>query len=95
MDAWLAFVTSLASMQDILKDNPPATLATINKEKLEAMGIKGSQADALLKNYNYTPAEMTLIVEALKRMGDIKGRDIFVAFATTAPAVKGASQVSK
>jgi hypothetical protein len=49
------------------------------------MGIKAYQADALLKNYNYTPAEMTLIVEALKRMGDIKGREIFVAFATAAP----------
>jgi hypothetical protein len=78
-------VTSLASMKDILKDNPPATLAKINKEKLQAMGIKGYQAEALLKNYNYTPAEITLIVEALKRMGDIKGREIFVAFATAAP----------
>jgi len=78
-------VTSLASMKDILKDNPPATLAKINKEKLQAMGIKAYQADALLKNYNYTPAEMTLIVEALKRMGDIEGREIFVAFATAAP----------
>ena len=78
-------VTSLASMKDILKDNPPATLAKINKEKLQAMGIKDYQAEALLKNYNYTPAEMTLIVEALKRMGDIKGREIFVAFATAAP----------
>ena len=78
-------VTSLASMKNILKDNPPATLAKINKEKLEAMGVKGYQAEALLKNYNYTPAEVTLIVEALKRMGDIKGREIFVAFATAAP----------
>jgi hypothetical protein len=78
-------VTSLASMKNILKDNPPATLARINKEKLQAMGIKGYQAEALLKNYNYTPAEITLIVEALKRMGDIRGREIFVAFATAAP----------
>jgi hypothetical protein len=81
----LVTVTSLASMKKILKDNPPGTLTRINREKLLEMGIKGYQADALLKNYNYTPAELTIMVEALKRMGDIKGREIFAAFATAAP----------
>ena len=80
-----ATVTRLASMQNLLKDNPPSELAKLNREKLLAMGIAGYQADALLKNYNYTPAEMTAICEALKWMGDIEGREIFVAFATSAP----------
>lgn len=78
-------VASLASMKNILKDNPPASLAKINKQKLQEMGIKGYQADALLKNYNYTPTEVTIIVEALRLMGDIEGREIFVAHATAAP----------
>ena len=78
-------VTSLAAMKNILKDNPPATLAKINREKLLQAGIMGYQADALLKNYNYTPAEMTVICEALLRMGDIEGREIFVTYATSAP----------
>jgi hypothetical protein len=80
-----ATVTRLASMQNLLKDNPPATLTRINRETLLAMGIAGYQADALLKNYNYTPAEMTMICESLKWMGDIEGRGIFVAYAASAP----------
>ncbi|RLA49311.1 MAG: hypothetical protein DRR04_01935 [Gammaproteobacteria bacterium] len=81
----VATVTRLASMQNLLKDNPPSTLTKLNRETLLAMGIVGYQADALLKNYNYTPAEMTMICEALKWMGDIEGREIFVAYATSAP----------
>ena len=78
-------VTSLAGMKDILLDEPPASLARINREKLEAMGVAEVSIDALLKNYNYTPAEMTIMVEALTVMGDIKGRDIFVTYAASAP----------
>jgi hypothetical protein len=78
-------VTSMAGMKEILKDEPPATLTRINRKKLEKMGIEKVDIDALLKNYNYTPAEMTLMVEALNRMGNIKGRDIFVTHATAAP----------
>lgn len=78
-------VTSTAGMKDILMDEPPSTLARINREKLEEMGIPELNIDALLKNYNYTPMQMTLMVEALRRMGDIHGRDIFVAYATAAP----------
>jgi hypothetical protein len=80
-----ATVTRVASMKNLLKDNPPATLSKINRETLLAMGIAGHQADALLKNYNYTPAEMTMVCEALKWMGDIEGREIFVTYATSAP----------
>lgn len=79
-------VTSLAGLKEVLKDNPPGTLTTINRKKLQAMGIENHQADALLRNYNYSPTGMTLMVEALRRMGtDMKGREIFVAHATAAP----------
>jgi hypothetical protein len=80
-----ATVTRLASMQNLLKDNPPSALTKLNRETLLAMGIAGYQVDALLKNYNYTPAEMTMICESLKWMGDIEGREIFVAYAASAP----------
>ena len=78
-------VTSTANMKELLKDNPPSALAKINKEKLGKMGIAELNSDALLKNYNYTPMQMTIMVDALQRMGDIDGRDIFVAYATAAP----------
>ena len=78
-------VTSLAAMQDLLKDNPPSALNKINKEKLQAMAIPDPQIEAFLKNYNYSPTEKTLPVEALNRMGDVKGREVFIAHATAAP----------
>ena len=81
----VANVTSLAKMSDLIKDNPPATLESINRDKLIGMGIKDYQADALLKNYNYTPVEITLIAEGLNRMGEIKGREIMTAIAASAP----------
>jgi hypothetical protein len=77
--------TSLAKMKGVLQDNPPVSLARINQQKLLDIGIAEYQAEALLKNYNYTPSEMTLICEALIQMGEVDGREIFVAFATSAP----------
>ncbi len=81
----VADVTSLAKMKDVIKDNPPATLESINREKLLKMGIPEYQADLMLKNYNYTPVEMTIMVEALNRMGEIEGREVLVAHAASAP----------
>jgi hypothetical protein len=79
-------VTSLTDeMNAILLDNPPEGLTKINREKLEKMGISKKIIDPFLKNYNYTPFEKTLLVEALKQMDGTKGRDLFVAQATAAP----------
>jgi len=78
-------ISSFGKMKDILKDNPPVTLDRINEEKLLAMGISEHQIDAFLKNYNYSPSDEALLVEALRRMGDIKGREIFFTYATAAP----------
>ncbi len=78
-------VAKVASMKNLLKDNPPASLSRINKEKLLKIGIVEHHADALLKNYNYSPAQITILVEALVQMGDTQGRDVIVAYATSAP----------
>ncbi len=79
-------VTSLtAEMNAILLDNPPEGLTKINREKLEKMGVSKKVIDPFLKNYNYTPMEKTMLVEALRLMKDTKGRDLFVAQATGAP----------
>ena len=82
----LITVTSLTGeMNAILLDNPPEGLTKINREKLENMGISKKIIDPFLKNYNYTPFEKTLLVEALRLMDGTKGRDLFVAQATGAP----------
>ncbi|MDX1707071.1 MAG: hypothetical protein R3274_00635 [Desulfobacterales bacterium] len=72
-------------MNAILLDNPPEGLTKINREKLEKMGISKKTIDPFLKNYNYTPMEKTMLVEALNQMKDTKGRDLFISQATAAP----------
>ena len=79
-------VTSLsAEMNDILRDNPPEALTKLNREKLKGMGISEKIIDPFLLNYNYSPMEKTLLVEALNRMGAAKGRELFIAQAAAAP----------
>ncbi len=79
-------VTSLTDeMNAILLDNPPEGLTKINREKLEKMGISKKIIDPFLKNYQYTPFEKTMLVEALNQMKGTKGRDLFIAQATAAP----------
>ena len=79
-------VTSLTDeMNAVLRDNPAEGLTKINREKLTKMGIDKKIIDPFLKNYNYTPFEKTMLVEALKQMDGTKDRDLFVAQATAAP----------
>ncbi len=79
-------VTSLsADMNQVLLDNPPASLTKINRKRLKDMGIDNAIIDPFLLNYNYTPVAKTLLVEALRRMGDAKGRELFLSYATAAP----------
>lgn len=79
-------VTSLtAEMNAILLDNPPEMLTKINREKLINMGISKKVINPFLINYNYTPFEKFLLVEALKRMDGAKGREYFIVLAASAP----------
>lgn len=72
-------------MNQVLLDNPPERLSDINREKLLAMGADDEIVDAFLSNYNYSPMEKSLLVDALDRMKGVAGRDIFAAKATGAP----------
>ncbi len=79
-------VTSLSQdMNTILLDTPPEGLTKINRKKLKSMGVSEDVFDPFLLNYNYTPLEKFLLVEALNRMKGAKGRELFIAQATAAP----------
>lgn len=81
----ISLVGMTADMNAILLDNPPEELTKINREKLVNMGISEVMIDPFLRNYNYTPMEKLLLIEALKQMDGAKGREIFVARAMAAP----------
>ena len=72
-------------MNKLLVDKTPEELTRLNKQKLLDMGIKQDLVLAFLKNYNYSPMEKLLLVEALNRMSGAKGREFFLADATAAP----------
>ena len=72
-------------MNEMLRDNPAGEITKINRKKLEGMGVDSAVADGFLRNYNYTPMEASLLVEALMRMGNVQGRDAYVSLATGAP----------
>jgi len=72
-------------MNHMLADNPPASLTKINKGKLEEMGIDNEIIEAFLRNYNYTPKEKLLLVDALDRMSGAEGRETFLTQAAAVP----------
>ena len=79
-------VTGLtAEMNAILIDNPPEQLTRINTEKLSGIGVPEAAIRPFMLNYNYTPMEKSLLVEALVRMEGAKGRDLFIGQAAAAP----------
>ena len=80
-------ITALGLTNDrneMLADEPAGRIRSINKDKLVEMKVPKSQAEALMRNYNYTPLQHSLLVAALEQMGDVEGREILVAYAASA-----------
>ena len=75
-----------ADLNEMLADNPAGTIRRINEDKLREMGVPGHDAAALLRNFNYTPTQHTMLVAALDRMGGARGKEVFVSHATAAPS---------
>jgi hypothetical protein len=64
-------------VKDSLRDRTAAQLMDMNREKMMAMGLDRSTADALLQNRNYTPLDMTSMVSSLEAV-PVPGRDGFL-----------------
>ncbi|MDJ0945654.1 MAG: hypothetical protein QNJ30_19475 [Kiloniellales bacterium] len=72
-------------MNKVLIDNPPAQLTEIHEKELLEMEIDEGIVATFLRNYNYSPLEKLLLVEALKRMPEAQGRELFLTEAGGAP----------
>ncbi len=72
-------------MNKVLIDNPPAQLTEIHEKELLEMEIDDGIVATFLRNYNYSPLEKLLLVEALKRMPEAQGRELFLTEAGGAP----------
>ena len=73
-----------AGMRMLVRDKSPAELEKINKKKLEAMKVPDHLAKDFLKNPNYNPLEVTLLVGALESMKGVRNRKNFFRSAALA-----------
>ena len=64
-----------------LKNEPASRLRVINKDKLAAMGSSADLATRFLDHPAFTPRHDTILVESLARLGNVPGRDKFLAVA--------------
>ena len=71
-----------AGMRMLIRDKSPAELEKINKKKLKAMGVSDALAKEFLRNPFYNPQEETLLVGALESMRGVRGRDLFIRYAS-------------
>jgi hypothetical protein len=71
-----------ASLGSAARDNTPAQLLDLNREKLLKMGVEANLAESFLLNRNYTPVDATFIVGVLDEI-QVPGRNVFIARAAS------------
>jgi hypothetical protein len=73
------------SISDILKQEPPARLRIINRDKLRAMQVADGLIERFLDHTVFTPRAQTIIVTSLVDLGPgVTGRDAFLTQALSA-----------
>ena len=72
------------SVNDALKEEPPARLRLINEKKLSAMGTSKDLIKRYLDHPAFTPHHDTILVAALARLKYVRGRDAFLESALSA-----------
>jgi hypothetical protein len=76
--------STASTLPGMINDYSAAQLMDINREKLGRLGVSGAVADQLFANRNYTPLDVTAMVDALSSMGGVKNLDAMVARAASA-----------
>ena len=67
---------------EVLRDTDPNDLRRMNTAALVEMGIKKADAEAFLASPAFSPWHQTFLVNALKQLNGVKGRDALVKAAT-------------
>jgi hypothetical protein len=82
--AAMSLTSTTESLRSLVRDNPPAALIEINKQKLSGMDISSRTVNAYMNNRYYNPFEQTLLVGELESMSGVRGRDSFISVASAA-----------
>lgn len=66
------------SMSKLVADNTPAELRTINRGKLQALGVNEDVIDIFLASSVFSPTQQTYLVGALEQMAGVENLTAFV-----------------
>jgi hypothetical protein len=72
------------SINEVLREEPPARLRLINEGRLVNMGVSENLTENFLDHPHFTPRHDTIIVECLRYLRTARGRSTFVEFALQA-----------
>ncbi len=75
-------------LREALRDKTAAQLEQTGREYLTAMGISKAAQDAFYVNPSLTPTDKAVIVVALKTLGNVGGREIYVETAARANSIE-------
>ncbi len=80
--------STAGSLSDTTRDFSDAQLMDMNRDKLARLGVSGATADSLFANRNYTPGDVTAMVEALTSLNGVSNLGPTVAGAAGAAAAR-------
>jgi len=80
----------LDKAENIVASTPAPELSKLNRADLKNMAVTDKTADAFLSNKALSPRHQTLIVAAMKALGNIPGRAGFIAYAAGADSENAA-----
>ena len=75
-------------LREALRDKTAAQLEQTGREFLAAMGVSGAPVEAFYANPNLSPTDKAIIVVALRQLGDVGGRAIFIESAAQAQIIE-------
>ena len=79
---------TVGQVRDMLRDKTPADLEREGRDLLVAMGVSQGTMNAFYANPNLSPTDKIVIVKVLENLGDVQGRELFLAGAAKAPSVE-------
>lgn len=74
----LSYSSTADGVRDLVRDKTPAQLIQINTQRLQAMGVDDRVAHAFLASDFYTITDQTRLIEALRQLGNVDNRAVFV-----------------
>jgi hypothetical protein len=77
-------VRMLEQARNIVEATPPSELSKRNRDQLRSMQLADAAANGFLQNRMLSPRHQTIIVASMMALGDIRGRDQFIAYASSA-----------